>query len=69
MLILSLENLINIQPEFYNKDYIIYTEFDKTTEAILIFKRSDAIASLNNPKTKRDIFERKKELYMIFLLE
>lgn len=67
--ILSLENLINIQPEFYNKDYIIYTEFDKATEAILIFKGSAAIATLNNPKNKRDIYERKKELNIITNLE
>ena len=67
--ILTLDNLVNVQPEFYNKNYIVYTEFDKATEAILFYKGSGAITTLNNAKTKKDIHERKKELKIITTVE
>ena len=67
--ILTLENLVNVQPEFYNKNYILYTEFDKATEAILIYKGSAAITTLSNAKNKKDIYERKKELKVITTVE
>lgn len=67
--ILTLENLANVESEFYNKNYIIYTEFDKATEAILIYKGSAAITTLNNAKSKKEIYEKKKELKIITTVE
>ena len=67
--ILNLDNLSNVQPEFYNKGNIIYTEFDKAKEAILIYKGSAAITVLKNAKKKREIYERRKELKIITKVE
>ena len=67
--LLSLDNLYNVHPEFYNKGDIIYTEFDRATEAILIYKGLAAITILNNARNKKDIYLRKKELKIITSLE
>ena len=67
--ILTLENLSNIQPEFYNKNDIIYTEFDNACEAILIYKGSAALATFKNAINKKDIYDRRKELKIITKIE
>jgi len=67
--ILSLDNLLNVQPEFYNKGDIIYTEFDKAIDAILIYKGSSALTQLNDAQNKKDIYERRKELKIITKVE
>ena len=67
--LLTLENLILVQPEFYNKDDIIYTEFDKAFEAILIYKGSGALATFQNAINKNDILSRRKELKIIAKIE
>ena len=67
--LLKLDNLVNIKPEFCNKGDIIYTEFDKAMDAILIYKGSAAITTLNNAQRKKEIYEKREDLKVITKLE
>ena len=67
--VLSIETLTYNKPEFYKNGRIIYTEFDKATEAILIYKGSAAIGKVKNAKNKKEIFENLDQFKILSRIE
>ena len=59
---LPMELLMNIRPEIYENNQIIYTEFDYAFEAIYIYKGSAELKKYPLAKTKSDIYEHKNVL-------
>jgi len=59
---LPMELLMNIRPEIYDNNQIIYTEFDYAFEAIYIYKGSAELKKYPLAKTKSDIYEHKNVL-------
>ena len=57
-----MELLMNIRPEIYDNNQIIYTEFDYAFEAIYIYKGSAELKKYPLAKTKSDIYEHKNVL-------
>jgi len=59
---IPMELLMNIRPEIYGNNHIIYTEFDYAFEAIYIYKGSAELKKYPLAKTKSDIYEHKNVL-------
>ena len=59
---IPMELLMNIRPEIYDNNHIIYTEFDYAFEAIYIYKGSAELKKYPSAKTKSDIYEHKNIL-------
>lgn len=59
---IPMELLMNIRPEIYDNNQIIYTEFDYAFEAIYIYKGSAELKKYPLAKTKSDIYEHKNIL-------
>ena len=59
---IPMELLMDIRPEIYGNNHIIYTEFDYAFEAIYIYKGSAELKKYPLAKTKSDIYEHKNVL-------
>ena len=60
-----MELISTIQPEFYDNNHIIYTEFDYAFECFYIYKGSAELKKYPTAKSKNDIYEHKNILKTI----
>ena len=60
-----MELISTIQPEFYDNNHIIYTEFDYAFECFYIYKGSAELKKYPTAKNKNDIYEHKNILKTI----
>jgi len=69
--LLKIENLPNLHLEFFDKDTIVYTNFDKATEFFIIFQGQGALKKLKlkNIKNKNDIYKHKNSLETIWFVD
>ena len=69
--LLKIENLPNLHLEFFDKDSIVYTNFDKATEFFIIFQGQGALKKLKlkNIKNKNDIYKHKHSLETIWFVD
>ena len=61
---LHINNVVNLQPEFYDKDAIIYTQFDFAKEFFIIYKGRGALKIIknNNCKKKNEVIFEKNDM-------
>ena len=50
---LHINNIVNLKPEFYDKNAIIYTQFDFAKEFFIIYKGRGALKIINNNDCKK----------------
>ena len=62
---IPMEILINIKPEIFGNNYILYTEYDYAFDAIYIYKGSAELKKYSLAKSKSDIYEHKNILKTI----
>lgn len=62
---LPMDLLMNLQPEIYENNQILYTEYDYAFEAIYIYKGSAELKKYSWAKSKNDIYEHKNILKTI----
>ena len=69
--LLKIENLPNLHLEFFDKDSIVYTNFDKATEFFIIFQGQGALKKLKlkSIKNKNDIIKHKHNLETIWFVD
>ena len=68
---LHINNVINLKPEFYDKNTIIYTQFDYAKEFYIIFKGRGALKQINNKDCtkKRDVIFYKDDMKTLCLVD
>ena len=68
---LHANNVINLKPEFYNKDEIIYTQFDFAKKFYIIYKGHGALKQINNNncKKKSDVIFYKDDMKTLCLVD
>ena len=62
---IPMELILNLRPEIYDNNHIIYTEFDYAFECFYIYKGSAELKKYSSAKTKNDIYEHKNILKTI----
>ena len=64
-------NVLNLKPQFYDKDKIIYTQFDFANEFYIIYKGRGALKQMQDfdCKKKSDIIYHKNEMKTICLVD
>ena len=67
--LLSIEHLLNMHPEFYDKNTIIYTQYDIADEFFIILQGKGALKKLNNCKCKQDILNNKNEMETLCIID
>ena len=68
---LHINNVVNLKPEFYDKDKIIYTPFDFAKEFYIVYKGRGALKQIKNPecKKKKDIIFHKNDMKTLYLVD
>ena len=68
---LHINNVMNLKPEFYDKDTIIYTQFDFAREFFIIYKGRGALKIIknNNCKKKSEVIFHKNDMKTICFVD
>ena len=68
---LHINNVINLKPEFYDKDKIIYTQFDFAKEFYIIYKGRGALKQIKNIncKKKSDVIFHKNDMKTLCIVD
>lgn len=68
---LHVNNVINLKPEFHDKDKIIYTQFDYAKEFYIIYKGRGALKQIknNNCKKKSEVIFHKNDMKTLCIVD
>ena len=67
--LLKIEHLLHMHPEFFDKNAIVYTQYDIADEFFIILQGSGALKKLNISKCKQDIFYNKNEMETMCIID
>ena len=67
--LLQIEHLVYIHPEFFDKNTIVYTQYNTADEFFIILQGSGALIKLNNCKSKQDILYNKNEIETMCIID